>query len=191
MEKDLLRVNRSQVTPEILSRHDLILLIDYNSNSEQEILNRFNYIKPHELFDLKDAGEMERRRFERERAGKIKYVQTGNFENHPMKWKCFEFRKTEQISLNFLWDQWEIGFPERENFKLSTLEINRPVEIKINGKRDFSLTGRRKRTFIEQNFIIEYLGMANQVELDDIQNIRTEKVLPVKPKEINLLKPLF
>ena len=60
-----------------------------------------------------------------------------------------------------------LGKPKRDNFTICRLEKNTPIEIKINGKRDMSLFGRRERTYHEINIIINYLGTVNSLKETD------------------------
>jgi hypothetical protein len=101
--------------------------------------------------------------------------------------EIFKIKQEQEIELHLNWDIWTVGEPERFNFKIADLKINQPIQVKIDGKRDFSLTGRRKRTFIENNFIIEYKGIFEQVVLQPNQEI-FYKIIPTQAKEINLMK---
>jgi hypothetical protein len=116
-----------------------------------------------------------------------KSVVLGKLSNKFKDFEIFKIKQEQEIELHLNWDIWTVGEPERFNFKIADLKINQPIQVIIDGKRDFSLTGRRKRTFIENNFIIEYKGIFEQVQLQS--NPETFfKTIPTQAKEINLMK---
>ena len=86
------------------------------------------------------------------------------------------------------WNYWDLGDIKREQFKLTKLKENKSVEIKINGKRDFSLSSRSERLFIEKNFIIQYLGTIEKINLVPKSEFISEKKIPIDRKLINLMK---
>jgi hypothetical protein len=116
-----------------------------------------------------------------------KSVVFGKLGNQFKDFEIFKIKQEQEIELHLNWDIWTVGEPERFNFKIADLKINQPIQVIIDGKRDFSLTGRRKRTFIENNFIIEYKGIFEQVVLQPNQEI-FYKIIPTQAKEINLMK---
>lgn len=108
-----------------------------------------------------------------------------------LKYKIFEVRKNNEMELFLNWNYFTVGIPERKNFKLCELEMNKPVEIKINGKTDFSMSSRRARVFKEQHFIIHYIGDFSRCKLlKEPYNAFTKKV-PAERKMIDLIKPLW
>ena len=111
--------------------------------------------------------------------------------SQPNRFAIFELRKQEELELYLQYGYFEVGIPERKNFKLCTIKKQQPIEIKINGKTDFSATSRRERTFKEQHFIIEYVGDFNSCKL--LKSPITPHVKqPPKPiKVVDLLKPLW
>lgn len=97
----------------------------------------------------------------------------------------------EPIELFLEYGYFEVGIPERQNFLLSILRQNCPVEVLINGKLDYTHSSRKERLFKEQRFIIEYLGsfghcFAMRPPFDPVV-----KTIPQAGKTINLLKPLW
>jgi hypothetical protein len=110
---------------------------------------------------------------------------------HPKKLDIFELRNNEEFEIYLNYGHFEVGIPERDNFKLCELEKNKPVEIKINGKTDFSLTSRRARVFKEQEYIFEYLGDFNKCKILKEPYNGCLKHLPKDRKVINLLKQLW
>ena len=191
VENGILKINKEKIGLLNLNNINVILLIDYNSKSEIESLERFNYLDVINYGDYLRMGEFKKHKLFKEQINRIENIHKGEFKFSPLKWECFRFCKNEKISVELFWDYWGIGFPERENFKICDLEINKPIEININGKRDFSLTGRRARTFNERNFIIEYLGEICKYELIGDPSVVLKKEIPKKRKRINLLKELY
>lgn len=103
----------------------------------------------------------------------------------------FELKLNEKIELHLLYNQFAIGLPERDSFKLCDIKMNQPIEIKINGKLDFSLTSRRERTYIEQQYIIQYFGVFNSCEIYKPNSSISDKQFPSNLKSIDLNKVLW
>jgi len=191
IENGILKINKDKIGLLNLNNINVILLTDYNSKSEIETLERFNYLKIIDYVDYLGKGEFEKYKLFKEQINRIDYIYKGEFKISPLNWKCFKFSKNEKISVELFWDYWEIGIPKRDNFKICDLEINKAIEINLNGKRDFSMTGRRERIFTERNFIIEYLGEINEYELIGNPSVDLKKEIPTNRKRINLLKELY
>ena len=69
--------------------------------------------------------------------------------------------------------------------KGKNLKKNKPVEITIDGIHD----GYHKRIFVENNFILEYLGQFDEIfEKRNLEH--SKKRIPKERKRINLLKYL-
>jgi hypothetical protein len=120
--------------------------------------------------------------------------------NKPDSNRCFKqknfakidiFEIKDDLELFLKYDQYEVGIPERENFKLCILKRNNPVEIKINGKTDFSMTSGRERTFKEQHYIFEYLGDFGSCKILKEPYESVIKRIPEERKIIDLIKPLW
>lgn len=112
---------------------------------------------------------------------------------HPFskKYKLYCFSINEQLEIRFHYDSFDIGIPEREDFDLGALKKNVPLEIKINGKYDATMSRGMERLFKEQHFIFEYLG-----DFTEYWEIKEPvephlKSLNKERKSINLLKPLW
>ena len=73
-------------------------------------------------------------------------------------WPLYIFTLKNNLELDLKYELFEIGIPQRDNFKLGSLLKNPALEIQINGKIDFSLTAGRARTFMDQKYILEYAG---------------------------------
>ncbi len=114
--------------------------------------------------------------------------------NRKIDLEIFKIRQnetTKEIELFFHWNYWKMGGSERESFKLSELKVNKPINIKTDGRQDFSMSGRRKRTFIENNYIIEYKGIFSQIEIIKEDKIFYKQLPNLEAmKEINLMKHL-
>ncbi|GAB2775542.1 hypothetical protein [Salinimicrobium soli] len=95
--------------------------------------------------------------------------------------ELFKLKKSAEdrydLHLDYESNSGTIGFPQRQDHKLCELIPGQPVRFRINGKSDFSLTGRKERTFHEFDYVIEWLGKAEKIEFLDTQ--RT-KDLPLK-----------
>jgi len=108
-----------------------------------------------------------------------------------IKLDIFNLHINEKMELELDYGYFEIGIPERPNILLGLLEPQQPVEIKINGKTDASLTSRRERTFKEQHYIYQHLGTFNACYLLNQQAQPVVKNIPEPVRTINLLKPLW
>jgi hypothetical protein len=137
---------------------DLIILSDFNSESEIKALKQVQY------FNL---------------VGKVKF-------------EIFQLKKVDkQIELHLLYDYYEIGEPKRENFKLCNLEMNTPIEIKINGKLDHSLSSGRERTYKEHCYIFHLIGETDAFELARPPFKGSIKNIPKPLKTVDLIKKLY
>ncbi len=111
--------------------------------------------------------------------------------SHPNKLHVFELNYHDALELHLRYDYFEVGIPERDNFKLCTLSPHLPVEVKLNGKLDFSLTSRRQRVFKEQHYIFEYHGDFDSCYLFTTPYTSVLKKIPDERKVIDLIKPLW
>lgn len=73
----------------------------------------------------------------------------------PIRLSVFDLKPGTPIEVGFRYDASVIGYPTRNSFVLGPLEAGRPLELQINGKRDFNLSSRRERTYTEQHFRLE------------------------------------
>jgi len=162
---------------------NLIVLLDTNFNTYDDGVNLKRLDK--KLSDNENLNQLIYNQQVKEKESlmlsKLRYT--------PTKIQLFTLKLAEEIELFIDWDYWKMGNPKRENFKVAELKKNCPVNIKIDGKRDFSLTGRSKRTFIENNYILEYKGMVREIEVLKENKIFIKKI-PQDVKEINLMKYL-
>jgi hypothetical protein len=104
----------------------------------------------------------------------------------------FELRKTKgELELFFKSAYFELRTPARDDFKIGNLLLNKPLEIRINGKYDFSLTGRRDRTFIERDYLFEYLGSFASCKILREPADTVIKQVPTGRKMVDMRKPLW
>lgn len=73
----------------------------------------------------------------------------------------------------------EIGIPKRENHKLCDLRKSQPIRYKTNGKSDFTMSGRKERTFYEFDYVIEWIGTAKKIEYKELNQIKKSKKISV------------
>lgn len=97
--------------------------------------------------------------------------------------EIFKIRKSAdgfyELEIDYSTNSMRIGIPERENHKFCNLKKHKPIRYKINGKSDFTMTGRKERTFYEFDFIIEWIGTANRVEFRELNKINKLKNIPL------------
>jgi len=103
----------------------------------------------------------------------------------------FNLVQKEELELHLHYNHFCVGTPERENFKICSLRVGEPVEVKINGKIDFSLTGRRARLFIEQQYIFHYLETFASAQVLKPPVSAIQKTIPYQRNLVDLWKPLW
>ena len=111
--------------------------------------------------------------------------------SRPRKYHIFDIRYNSQIELHLRYSYFDVGIPARQDFKLCSLKQDVPVEIKINGKTDFSMSSRRARAFKEQRYIFEFLGEFDKCNLMKKPIKSTLKRVPKDRKVIDLMKTLW
>lgn len=84
------------------------------------------------------------------------------------------------LCLNYTANKFAIGIPERNDHKIAEIKLNKPVRFKFNGKSDFTMTGRKQRTFAEYDYLIEYLGQADNILFKDFKKLETIRKTPGK-----------
>ncbi|HMK04469.1 MAG TPA: hypothetical protein VK489_09765 [Ferruginibacter sp.] len=94
------------------------------------------------------------------------------------------------LSLNYTGHVLEMGIPERNDHKIAQLKAGKPVRYRTNGKSDFTMSGRKDRTFAEYDFIIAYIGQADKVIFKDAARMETVKKLPADYKLVDERKIL-
>lgn len=82
-----------------------------------------------------------------------------------------------EIFLNYDKNAVSIGIPKRDNHKISEIKPGAPFRYLINGKSDFSMTGRKQRTYYEYEYIFEGLRPVNRIEyLDEKELLVLKKI---------------
>lgn len=109
----------------------------------------------------------------------------------PRKLGNFKIKLGEELELFLDYDRFFIGIPKRANIKLCSLRLKQPVEIAINGKTDFSLTGRRDREFTDQHYIFEWLGDFKTCQVLNERAKPVIKHIPAKRKLVDMIKPMW
>ena len=106
--------------------------------------------------------------------------------NRPSKIRTFDIFKIEKIDsgvfdihLNYSVNRFHIGVPSRADHKIGELKLHKPIRYRLNGKSDFTLTGRKQRTFVEYDYLFEYLGQADTIEFMELNKIKKTKSIPI------------
>lgn len=182
------QIFKSQFDPTKFEACDTIFLIDFNAESLEEILYKFGFLDPSQIDSIKHASKTVKNRILNEAKGRIEHVFYANLNSTPFNWKTFKFKLEDTPVVYLNYDEFKLGIPRRDNFRISNLKKGVVTEVNINGKKDMTLTGRRERTFNEMNIIFHYLGTANSWEVIDEASV---KKIPSPEKSINLLKTLY
>jgi len=111
--------------------------------------------------------------------------------SHRWPFDIFKITNSAPLEIHLEYGHFEIGQPMRQNFKLCEIEVGKPVEIRINGKIDHSLSSGLERLYKEQLYILEYLGEFEQCYLLKSPTQSRQKSIPVRRKVVNLLKTLW
>lgn len=82
--------------------------------------------------------------------------------------------------------------PTHNSYKLCTLKKGIPVEILVNSKSDFTMTGRKQRIYSEYDCIIQYWGEVSDVAFISVSKIGIEREIPSGiGKKIDLRKKFY
>jgi hypothetical protein len=103
----------------------------------------------------------------------------------------FDLRVQTGMELYLHYSYFTVGIPERDNFKICDLQPGKPVEIKINGKTDATLSKGSARVFKEQQYVLEYLGEYSTAFILKPPVQTYTKTIPVERKTVDLIKPLW
>lgn len=97
--------------------------------------------------------------------------------------EIFKIRKTDselfEIEIDYAANSMSIGVPERENHKFCDLKKDKPIRYKINGKSDFTMTGRKERTFYEFDYVFEWIGPADRIDYRELNKMKKSKIIPL------------
>ena len=108
-----------------------------------------------------------------------------------IKFEIFEIKQEDDIDLYLQYGYFEVGIPKRENFKLCVIKKNSPIEIKINGKTDFSASSGRTRIFKEQAYLFDYIGDFEKCKILKEPYDHAVKCVPTERKVVDLIKQLW
>lgn len=110
------------------------------------------------------------------------------FEIFTLRWSTEGF----ELWLDYQKNSGYIGRPRRDDFKIAHLEQDRAVRVTINGKFDFSLSGRKARTYAERDYFFCYLGAANDFEFLEASTATSQKPVPqTEAKHVDLRAVLY
>ena len=184
LENGKLILSKSDYNPDILTC-DLIILNDFNSESKIEAVKNQNQRWQKDLVDFE-------KRTDGQVWANLKQVQYFTLIGSQRKFEIFQLKRiNNQIELHLLYDLYEIGEPKRENFKLCNLEMNTPIEVKINGKLDYSMSRGRERSYKEHCYIFHLIGETDEFELAREPFKGSVKQIPKPLKTVDLMKELY
>jgi hypothetical protein len=113
---------------------------------------------------------------------------------HPRNYSIFKLTKVDGIlnlHLNYKDNGFYIGIPRRDDYLLAEIKPNQPLRVTINGKYDFSLTGRRARTFHLLDYLFVYYGEFSEFKVQPWNTISVPRPFPFSPtKHVDLQKIL-
>jgi hypothetical protein len=101
-----------------------------------------------------------------------------------LAFEIFRIEKTDPetfaLYLNYSSNSLSIGIPERSNHKVGVFGKDKLLRYRLNGKSDFTMSGRKDRSFVEYDFVLRYLGQAEKVEFQEINQMEREKVIAAR-----------
>lgn len=175
---------KSDYNPNLINC-DLIILNDFNSDSEIKTIKRQTNRWGKDLVDFEE-------RTNGQIWANLKKIQYFNIIGSKKNFEIFQLQKKgNQIELHLLYNYYVIGEPKRENFKLCNLKLGRPIEIKINGKLDHSMSSRRERSYKEHCYIFHLIGETDEFELAREPFDGSVKSIPKPMKTVDLMKELY
>lgn len=83
-----------------------------------------------------------------------------------------------ELFLDYQSNSATIGVPRRQDHKLCDLRPGAAVRIRINGRSDFTLFGRKARSFHEFDYLIQWRGTTDKIAFQDPARIKNIKQLP-------------
>lgn len=178
IENNQIFINKDLVKKQNNILNNCIFSIDYNIENKNDY---FQYLKLNGVVENDLNSELRYREHLKKRE-KVKFCSLGK---QRFLWNILEFTHEDSIQVKLVWDYSKVGTPKREKFKIAELKKKKPIEIFVDGIHD----GYHKRIFVENNFILEYLGEFDEV-FEKINLEHSEKVIPKETKRINLLKHL-
>jgi hypothetical protein len=109
----------------------------------------------------------------------------------PIQMAPFLLTDGSPAEIHLRYEHMSIGAPSRADFRLTTLEPGQTAEVRINGKLDNSLSSGRARTYIEQAFLITWMGKFTRFVLLPDGRPADKQPTPVIDKHVDLRKPLW
>jgi len=101
--------------------------------------------------------------------------------NSPRPVEIFRIGKAEPDGFELFLDYKDmintIGHPRREDHKFAELRSGKAVRYRINGKSDFTLSGRKQRHFHEFEYIIKHIGGIDNIEYKETFRISHKKTI--------------
>jgi hypothetical protein len=95
----------------------------------------------------------------------------------------FKLEKNQEnnftLHLGYSENKFNIGVPGRDNHQIAELKPHQPIRYRINGKSDFTLSGRKQRTFNEFDYFIEYLGRVESIGFAEPESLEKAKTIPL------------
>lgn len=181
IQKDQLLISPTCYQNKIGIVDNLVILYDHNFFSDEDLhnLDCLNNPNKKEAFRSIPNGLSQK--------NTVSKIQFGALSKRPFQFEIFDLKMKDQLELFLHWDYWKIGEPQRTNFKIANLELGKPIHMMIDGKRDFSMSSRKKRVFLENNYILTYQGIFREIHILKEEKIYW-KTIPKNIKEINLMK---
>ena len=105
------------------------------------------------------------------------------------RFDIFEIKKNLDLFLRY--NEYDIGMPKRNDFKLAALRKGISLEIRINGKSDYTMTAGKERTYKDQQYILTYHGDFNSASILKEPFNAVKKKIPAERKIVDLIKPLW
>jgi len=79
----------------------------------------------------------------------------------------------------------------KDAYKLCGLKVGEPVRILLNKKCDFSFSGRRERTYLESDYIFQYLGEVDKIEFLSEEKLEVQREIPLKTAKLIDLRTTY
>lgn len=108
--------------------------------------------------------------------------------------ELFKIRNKEgdifELFLDYKANVFRIGVPNRTNHKIAELTSEKSILYRLNGKSDFTMTGRKQRTFYEFEYLFEPVKKVEHIEFKDISALSVKQVPNQESKIIDERKIL-
>ena len=172
------------------------------ANWQQEFASVSGYVKDGELYlpetitqadglahathlTLEDVQNPSHYHFKEARPNYYLNLSKGLVEYDTFKWKALE---DGGIGIELNWSF--MGFSDHKQYKIGELKPDMVLEVRRNRQVDFSLTGRKERTYTEAFSMLQILGTFNHSILLRQPTQPIIKPLPHPTKVVDLMKHL-